>query len=113
METPASLFESVIERVESYGRTTFELAKLRLVEKISLVVTYALSKLGVIILIGLSMLVLSIGIAQYLGEILGKSYYGFFIVAGFYLFSGILSHFFLHRWIKKPVSEIIIGQTLK
>jgi ABC-type transport system involved in cytochrome bd biosynthesis fused ATPase/permease subunit len=58
-------------------------------------------------------LVLNIGIALWLGELLGKNYYGFFIVAVFYLLSAIVLHFFLHNWIKKPVSNLIITQALQ
>jgi hypothetical protein len=58
-------------------------------------------------------LVLNIGVALWLGELLGKNYYGFFIVAAFYLFTGMVLHFFLHNWIKKPVSNLIITQVLQ
>jgi hypothetical protein len=70
-------------------------------------------RLSVIIMISLFALVLNIGIALLLGELLGKSYYGFFIVAGFYLVAGIILHFFLHKWIKKPISDLIIKQALQ
>lgn len=113
METPASLIESLYERVETYGKTTFELSKLKLLETTTVVVTSMLSRISVIIMISLFVLVMNIGIAMMLGEFLGKSYYGFFIVAGFYLLAGIVFHFFLYKWIKKPVSELIIKQALK
>jgi hypothetical protein len=113
METPVGSIESLFEQVESYSKTTYELSKLKLLETITIVVTSMLPRLGVIIMLSLFALVLNIGIALYLGEILGKSYYGFFIVAGFYLIAGIVLHFFLHQWIKKPVSDLIIKQALQ
>jgi hypothetical protein len=57
--------------------------------------------------------VMNIGIALWLGELLGKACYGFFIVAAFYLIAGILFHFFLYKWIRKPISNLIINQALK
>lgn len=33
METPASLIETLIDKVEAYGKSTYELSKLRSVEK--------------------------------------------------------------------------------
>jgi hypothetical protein len=113
METPASLIESVYERVEAYIKTTYELAKYKLLETTIIIVTSLISRFSVIMTFSLFLLVLTIGIALFLGDLLGKSYYGFFIVAAFYLIAGIMLHFFLHKWIKKPVADLIIKQALK
>lgn len=113
METPESLIESVVKRTEAYVKTSYELSKLRLLETTTQVVTSAVSRLGVIIMFSLFALALSIGIALLLGDLLGKSYYGFFIVAAFYFIAGIVFHFFLRNWIKKPVSNSIIKQALQ
>ena len=113
METPASQIETLFERVEAYSKTSYELSKLKSVEMFTKVVTELVSRLSAIIMLSVFMLVLNIGIALMLGELLGKSYYGFFIVAAFYLAAGIVLHFFLHKWIKKPVSELIITHALQ
>ena len=113
METPANLIESLFERVEAYGKTTFELSKLKLLETSAIIAGSLVSRLSVILVISLFTLVLSIGIALWLGEELGKSYYGFFIVAAFDLLLAIILHFFLLKWIKKPISELIIKQALQ
>jgi len=113
METPARSIESLFERVEEYGNTTFELSKLKLLETVTNVVSTMVPRLSVILMISLFALVLNIGIALWLGGLLGKSYYGFFIVAGFYLMAGIILHLFLYKWIKKPISEFIIKQALQ
>jgi hypothetical protein len=113
METPASSIESLFERIEAYSKTTYELSKLKLLETATIVVTALVPRLSVIVMISLFALVFNIGIALFLGELLGKSYYGFFIVAGFYLVVGIALHFFLQKWIKKPISNLIIRQALQ
>jgi hypothetical protein len=113
METPVSLIESLFERVEAYGKTTYELSKLKLLETTTNVVTALVPRLSVFLMISLFALAFNIGIAMFLGELLGKSYYGFFIVAGFYLVTGIVLHFFLLKWSKKPLSEFIIKQALQ
>lgn len=113
METQINLIEALFERVQSYTKTTYELSKLKLLETSTIIVTSLIAKLSVILMLSLFVLVLNIGIALFLGELLGKSYYGFFIVAAFYLVVGIVLHFFLHNWIKKPISELIINQALK
>ncbi|MFZ4520923.1 MAG: hypothetical protein ACOYNC_04425 [Bacteroidales bacterium] len=113
METPAILIENLFEKVESYTMTTYELSKLKALETTTIVVTSLVSKLSVILMISMFALVLNIGIAIYLGELLGKLYFGFFIVAGFYLVAGVILHLFLHSWIKKPLSDLIITQALQ
>ncbi len=113
METPANLIESLVDKAEDYGKTTFELSKLKALETIICVATSMVARLSVILTMALFLLVLTIGIALFLGELLGKSYYGFFIVAGFYLMAGIILNFYLHKWIKKPVSDLIIIKALQ
>ena len=78
-----------------------------------MVVTSLVPRVSTIIVFLLFALVLNIGIALFLGELLGKSYWGFFIVAAFYFVVGMVMHFFLHRWIKKPLSDSIINQALQ
>ncbi|MFZ1703116.1 MAG: phage holin family protein [Saprospiraceae bacterium] len=113
MEIPTTVIEELYKRVEAYSKTTIELAKLKAIETTSVVVSALIWRLSVIITIFIFILVLNIGIALWLGELLGKSYYGFFIVAGFYLFGGLILHFFLRKWIKKTMSNFIINQTLQ
>lgn len=113
METPASLLESLFERVESYIKTTLELSKLKFLETTIIVITSLISRISVIVTISLFVIFLTIGVAMFLGELLGKSYYGFFIVATFYLIVGVILHFSLHKWIKKPISNLIIKQALQ
>lgn len=107
------LIESLFEKVEVYGKTTYELSKLKLLKATIIVVPSLVSRLAVILMLTLFTLVFNIGIALLLGELLGKLYYGFFIVAAFYLVAGFLLHFFLHHWIKKPISNLIIKQALQ
>lgn len=113
MASPIILIESLIERVESFGKTTIELSKLKALEASTRITSSLVARLTVIIIFSLFMLILSIGIAIFLGELLGKVYYGFLIVALFYFIAGILFHFFLQKWIKNPVSKLIIKQVLQ
>lgn len=113
MESPASTFATLFEKIEEYTKTTFDLYKLRFLDTATIVTTSLVVRLSVIIMIGLFVLVCSVGIALFLGEQLGKPYYGFFVVAGFYLIIGIVMHFFLGKWIKTPIGDSIIKQTLQ
>ncbi len=113
MEQTASEIEILFERVESYGKTTYELSKLKILETSIQVVTSLLSGLGVALMMSFFVLVLNIGIALFLGELLGKLYYGFFIVAAFYLLVGIIFKLLLYKWLKNPISNFLIKQTLR
>lgn len=112
MDNPASYIESLFEKVQAYIKTTVELTKLKLVDKTTVIAASLVSRISIIMVFAVSFFVLTLGLALFLGELLGKSYYGFFIIAGFYLVVGILFCFFLYKWIKKPVSDLIIKKTL-
>ena len=113
METPTGSIESLIEKAEAYSKTSLELAKLKSVETTATVVTYLVSRLAVVLMLSLFALVLNIGIALLLGDWLGRPWFGFFIVAAVYHVAGIILHFFLHHWIKKPLTDAIIVQALQ
>lgn len=112
MKSTDSLIEPLIERIELYGKTTLELTKLRLVEKTIGVATSLLSRLSVIALILISIVIFSIAFALMLGEWLGKSYYGFIIIAFVYLFAGILANLYLDKWMRRPLGNLIISESL-
>jgi hypothetical protein len=113
METPASTIESLVEQIEAYSMTTIELSKLKILETTTVIVSLLVSQMSVIFSVVLFVLVLNIGIAMWLGDLLGKAYYGFFIVAAFYLLVSIIFYLFLYKWIKKPLSDMIIVQALQ
>jgi len=71
------------------------------------------SWLIVLIFAVLFFLILNIGVALWLGELLGKSYYGFFIVAGFYALLALIFSIFRKQLIKNPVNNSIIEQVLE
>jgi len=70
-------------------------------------------RLSITTVIVMFSLLINIGLALWIGEALGKSYYGFFVIALFYLFVAMLFYVFRKQWIKKPVSNFIIDRTLK
>jgi hypothetical protein len=113
METPAQALEGLFERIEAYGKTSFELSKLKSLETSTVIATCVISRVSVVIVFACFILFASIGIALFLGGLLGRPFYGFLIVAGFYLIASIILHFCLYKWIKKPFSDFIITQVLQ
>jgi len=113
MEDNSNLFESLLDRATEYGKTSFELVKLKALDKTTDIVSSLVPFSVVLILITTFLLFLNLGIAFWLGELLGKIFYGFFAVAAFYILTGILIHFFLHKWIKRLVGDYFIKRVLK
>jgi hypothetical protein len=113
MDTNLTPIETLFARVEDYGETTIELFKLNAIDKSAEIVSSLAVRLIICMVILVFALIINIGIALWVGELLGKSYYGFFIVAGSYVPIITLLYCFRHKLIKIPVSNSIISQILK
>jgi hypothetical protein len=113
MEDNAKLIESLLERATEYARTSFELVKLEAFDKTSDVISSLIPHFVVLVFIVSFILFFNLGLALWIGEILGKTWLGFFVVAGFYVITGIFIHFFMHKWLKKIIGNFIIKQILK
>jgi hypothetical protein len=113
MEDKAKPLESLLNSATEYGITTYELLKLKALDKTSDVVSSVVPHSAVLIILSSFMLFLNLGIALWLGEILGKIFYGFLIIAGFYLITGVIMHFLMYKWLKKLVCNYVIKQMLK
>ena len=113
MEDKANLLESLLEKATEYGKTSFELVKLKALDKSSDIISTIVPRFVVITLFSSFLLFLNLGLALWLGEILGKTFYGFLIVAAFYGFIGLIIHFFMHKLLKKIVSNYLIRKVLK
>jgi hypothetical protein len=113
MEENAKLIESLLERTAEYGKTSFELVKLKTLDKSSDIVSTIIPHSIVFVLIASFLIFLNFGLAFWLGEILGRMFFGFFAIAAFYFIVGIFVHFFMHKWLKKKISNYIIKQMLK
>ena len=108
-----TLIENLIEKGEQYGKTTLELLKLKTLDKSADVISNLVSWLIVVIFAVLFFLILNIGIALWIGELLGKTYYGFFVVAGFYALLALIFGIFRKQIVKNPVNNSIIEQVLE
>lgn len=112
MENQTSFVKPLFERAEEYGKTSYELFKLKTVDKTAGIVSTFVSLCSAILILSMFIVTASIGVALWLGDLLGKSYYGFFVVAVFYGIIGGVLYFLMYNWIKKRVSNSIISQML-
>jgi len=112
MKDNVNLIEALVDTATEYGKTSYELVKLKALDKTSDVISTVIPHSVVFVLVMTFMLFISLGLSFWLGEILGKIYYGFFVVAAFYCIIGLVLHFFLHKWFKKIVGNYFIKKVL-
>jgi Zn-dependent protease with chaperone function len=113
MEEKKSPVEVLLERGETYAKTTLQLFKLKATDQVARIVSNIASGFVILILLILLFINLNIGIALVIGDLLGKIRLGFMIMAGFYGLMGLFVYLFRDRWIKNPVSNVVIAQLLK
>ena len=113
MENNTQLIESLLEKATDYGKTSYELAKLRALDKTQDVVSSFVPHYVVSVVITFFILFSGLGLAFWLGEVLGKAYLGLLVVAAFFAIAGIVLHFFMHTWLKKLVANSFIKQVYK
>lgn len=112
MEVKINFMEPLLERVEAYSRTSIELVKLKTVNKTAEIAGTFVSRGAVVLVLSIFTVIINIGFALWLGDLMGKSYYGFFCVAGFYALVGLVLYFFLNESIKTQVSNSLRTQML-
>lgn len=113
MEENSNIIEELIEKAVDYGKSSLELAKLKALDKTSDAVASLLASSIIIIVLFTFMIFLNVGLAIWIGKIMGEIYYGFFVIAGFYCVLAISVYFFLQKWIKKQIGNAFIKQVLK
>lgn len=111
MENKESLLETLFEKFEAYAKTSLDLLRLKTISKITDAVLSIVSKLIFFIALLFVTILLSIGLSLWIGEIIGKSYLGFFIVAAFYVLVAFILHYFPNV-VKSQVKDAIIVNML-
>jgi hypothetical protein len=109
MEPKTNILEPLFERTEAYAKTSLELIKLKALDKTAEVTSNLISRSLFVIVISFFAFTLNIAIALWLGDMLGKAYYGFLIVSACYALVGIIL-LIVHPFIKTRASNAIIRQ---
>lgn len=109
MEETVNSIESLLERTSQFSKTSFELMKLKALDKTAVITSTFISRFLLVSIVSIFVLTLNIALALWLGELLGKNYYGFLVVASFYGLTGIIL-FLMHPFIKKSLRKSIITQ---
>lgn len=115
METNATTNENLnlYEKAEDYTKTSLELIKLKTISAAADALSTVTSRIAVGAVVAFFTLFLNIGLSLWIGKELGEYYYGFFIIALFYLIVAIVLHKAHHSLIKTPIGNMIISSILK
>jgi hypothetical protein len=113
MPDKATLLETLFDKAEDYGKTHIELYKLKAIDASANIVSHLAMLWVMAMVVAMFILTISIGMAFWIGELLGKYYYGFWVIAGVYSLIALMLYIFRYTWIKVPVSNSFITQIRK
>lgn len=107
-----NLIESLFGQAKDYAGNRFELLKLKAIDKTSTVASAVITGIALLIVGLIFFIVLNIGIALLIGDLVGKSYWGFLILALVYAIAGFVILKGRNKFFKTPVSQMLISKFL-
>jgi len=112
MEEQENFMSPLLERVKEYGTTSYELLRLKTIDKTAEVSSTIITR----ILIGLIFFVFflfgNIALALWLGELLGEVYCGFLCVAGIHLFIWSVLIIFFRKAIRRGINNSVVSKLI-
>lgn len=105
-----SFTKRLYEQLEQYVKTSVELYKLRAINTAADLIAAIGTGIILWLIFSMFLVFVSIGVAFYLGEVLGKWHYGFFLVAGFYIVLGIVVYAVRVKHVKEKINNFVIKQ---
>ena len=103
-----TLIESLFSQTKDYVDDRIELAKLKAIDKACNAASSIVSILTLFIVFFIFFIVLNIGLALLIGDLVGKSYLGFLILAGIYAIAGLVLLKGRNKIFKAPIAGMII-----
>lgn len=112
MKQDTNIVDSLLTQAAEYGRISYELGKLHVVDFTANTASGLITRLMVRLLTSCFILFLSLGIAYWIGNRLGELSYGFLIVGAGYGLLAFVLRFFMYKWIKRMLNDYLIRQIL-
>lgn len=113
METIATNIELLYKKAKEYADINIELIKLNSIDKTADVLSSLVSRMVIFMFVVMFVLLVNIALSLYLGEILGKDYLGYALVAAIYMVLIILINSFKDKLIKVPITNLVIAKLIK
>jgi len=113
MESMLTLFETLLEKAIEYLKTTIELLKLKSVDKISEWVSTVLPMTFIVGVLLFALFFLHIGLAIWMGELMGNLFLGFLAIGAFYVFLVLVFRLFIYKRVKRNIRHQMIKTLLR
>lgn len=113
MEDQQQDIDILLSDAGDFIETRTTLWKLKAIESLVDVSGELVAGLGMIVMTSFVVIIFSIGLALLIGDWLGKSFYGFFIIGGIYGIVALVIYARRNRWLKDPFSNMLIRKILK
>ncbi len=108
----STLIESLFSRSKEYAGNRLELLKLKLIDKTSNVASAVVTGVVLFVIFFIFFVILNIGIALLIGDLVGKSWLGFLILAVVYAIAGFVVLKGRNKFFKTPVLQMLIRKFL-
>ena len=112
MESNPTSVEDLFEKVKDYADVRIDLFKLKAINKVSGSVSSFLTTIVMALIFCVVFLCITAGLALWIGDSLGKAWYGFFIVGGGYLIIGLVLYSLRGRLVKSVISNKLIKELI-
>lgn len=109
MEDKATIMESLVDTVVVYTKSSIDLWKLIAIDKSANMLSSVISTIIISTAVMCLTMMLNIGVALWIGKLIGSSISGFLIVAGFYTVVVIVLVAFKKQLLNTPLSNSIIS----
>ena len=105
--------ELLYKKAKEYADINIELIRLNSIDTIADVLSSLVSRMVIFMFVVMFVLLVNIALSLYLGELLGKDYLGYLVVAIIYLLLIIVINFYKDKIIKMPITNLVIAKLLK
>ncbi|MDQ2718914.1 MAG: phage holin family protein [Bacteroidota bacterium] len=112
MENKPTSVEELFYKLKDYGDTRLDLLKLKGINKVSSFLSLLIVSVVLIVLLFLVLICITIGLSLIIGALLGKAFYGFFIMAVIYIIIGLVLFSGRKKLLQNPVSDKLIKELL-
>ena len=105
--------DTIFDQAEEYIKTSMELYTLRVTGKVAKIISTLVTQLVIGVLAMIVIFMLSMFLAFWIGDLMGRSYLGFLIIGGVIGVVTWILFLMRDKLIRKPVMNDIISEILK
>ncbi|MFV0291558.1 MAG: phage holin family protein [Mangrovibacterium sp.] len=114
MENQGEFIDELVDKGKDFGKTSFEIVKLKTLDKMSDILSNVLSWIPIVLVVFLCFITLNFGIAYLIGQLTDYGdAIGFLIVAAFYLLVALILFAIRKKFVKNPIMDSIILSVMK